>query len=245
MILYAYELNRNRVFIENANPGQLYYCEECGTKLIPKNRGSIKEHHYAHYPDKEYSYLQEECTRRNEMRNANQMSEWHKYWQGRYPKDQIEKVFKKDSKVFRADVFLPKRKTVIEFQHSFLPKEQFSARNQFYTSLGYNVVWVYDFDELNGYYMYIYPDKFDDFIIRFRKENQKVYAMDKEKYYSLFGEWKPKDTPKVSLLFTRTYGEYKFYQRVCAVTGSFQNDYPITLFVDDLREDNFLMRIGL
>ena len=48
MILFALDLAGNRIYIENAHAGITYLCEECGTRLMAKNKGSERQHHYAH-----------------------------------------------------------------------------------------------------------------------------------------------------------------------------------------------------
>lgn len=116
MILYALDLAGNRIFIENAHAGTAYLCEECGTRLLAKNNGSEREHHFAHVPDEINKGIQRDCTWRNNLRTENQMSEWHRSWQERYPENQREVVFKKDGKIFRADIFLPEKREIIEFQ---------------------------------------------------------------------------------------------------------------------------------
>ena len=45
---YALDESRNAVYIEDATPGQFYSCPDCESEMFPKNRGLIKDHHYAH-----------------------------------------------------------------------------------------------------------------------------------------------------------------------------------------------------
>lgn len=244
MILFALDLAGNRIYIENARAGTAYLCEECGTRLIAKNKGTERNHHYAHVPDEKNKGIQRDCKERSDLRTANQMSEWHRSWQGRYPESQREVVFKKDDRIFRADVFLPERREVIEFQHSRITSEDFHARNEFYNSLGYSVIWLFDFDELEGRYQYIHPDQYDDFVQRFVRDGQKVYAMDQDTYRSTFGDWKAK-SKKVHVYFMRTYNQWRFYSYIKVVTGSFKYDMPMHLFVIEMKERDFLSRIGI
>jgi len=245
MILFALDLAGNRIYIENARSGTVYFCEECGTRLMAKNKGEERQHHYAHLSDEKNKEIQRDCKWRNDLRNANQMSEWHRSWQERYPESQREVVFKKDGRIFRADVFLPEKREIIEFQHSRIKSEDFHERNNFYNSLGYNVIWLFDFDELEGRYQYIHPDQYDDFVQGFVRDGQKVYAMDQNTYFSMFGEWKTQQSKKVHVCFMRTYKQWRFYSYIKVVTGSFEYDMPMHLFVVDMKEHAFLSRIGI
>ncbi|MBO4877633.1 MAG: hypothetical protein J5501_06490 [Ruminococcus sp.] len=245
MIVFALDLEGNRIFIDNAKNGTSYYCEECGTRLMAKNNGEFVSHHFAHVPDVTNERIQRECTERNELRTANQMSEWHKYWQGRYPEDRREIVFKRASNIFRADIFLPEKKTVIEFQHSKIDMETFHNRNAFYNSLGLKVIWVFDFDTLDGKYKYIHPNNYDNFISKFIRPNQTVYSIEKETYQAMFGKWKTQNNRNINVLFVRRWKEWTFYNSIQCVTGSFDNHLPLHLFVDPLRYNEFLAFIGL
>ncbi|MDO4864844.1 MAG: competence protein CoiA family protein, partial [Ruminococcus sp.] len=166
MILFALDLEGNRVYIENAFPRTAYLCEECGTRLIAKNQGLLRQHHFAHKPDENSKEIQRLCDIRSSLRTENQMSEWHKSWQNRFPEKWREVVFKDNGKIFRADICRENTKEIIEFQHSRITAEDFNARNEFYNSLGYTVIWLFDFDEIKGMYKYIHPNNYDDFIKR-------------------------------------------------------------------------------
>ena len=245
MILFALDLAGNRIYIENAHAGTTYLCEECGTRLMAKNKGSERQHHYAHVPDEKNRGIQRDCKWRSDLRTENQMSEWHRSWQERYPESQREVVFKKGDRIFRADVFLPEKREIIEFQHSRITSEDFHERNNFYNSLGYNVIWLFDFDELEGRYQYIHPDQYDDFVQKFVRDGQKVYAMDQDIYLSTFGEWKTQQNKKVRVCFMRTNNQERFYSYIEKVTGSFKYDMPMHLFVVKMKERAFLSRIGI
>ena len=245
MILFALDLAGNRIYIENAHSGTIYLCEECGTRLMAKNKGTERQHHFAHVPDEKDKGIQRDCKLRSDLRTENQMSEWHRSWQESYPESQREVVFKKDGRIFRADVFLPEKREVVEFQHSRITSEDFHARNNFYNSLGYNVIWLFDFDALDGRCQYIHPDQYDNFVKDFVREGQKVYAMDQDTYLSIFGKWKTQQSPKVHVCFMRTYKQWRFYSYIQVVTGSFEYDMPMHLFVIEIKESDFLSRIGI
>lgn len=233
MIRFAENLNGNRVFIENANRGETYYCELCKSKMIPKI-GEIKKHHFAHKYEGQLTELQERC---REYEISNSMSEWHIECQSKFPVESRE-VFKKNSKgeIHRADICLEDKKTVIEFQHSFLHYSEFEKRNNFYNELGYKVVWLYDFDSIVGENIrYVHESMYDDFMISNIRKGNKVYNMDKETYMLLFGKWKPNHSHEIEVHFIKTQKNYVFYKQMKMVAGSFDNwhYYTLTLFVDD------------
>lgn len=128
-MVIAYDKDKNRVHVDDVVRGQLYYCQTCGEELSIK-RGNIRSHHFSH-------------------KNTSlcdgwhyDMSEWHGLWQKQFPIENQEVVFEFEGKKHRADVFI--NNTVIEFQHSKLSFEEFNNRNDFYNSLGYKVIWIFD-----------------------------------------------------------------------------------------------------
>lgn len=244
MILFALNLAGNRVYIENAHSGTIYLCEECGTKLVPKNHGTERQHHFAHKPDANNIGVQRDCQKRSDLRTKNQMSAWHQAWQKRFPENQREIVFKKDGLIFRADVCCEARHEIIEFQHSRITSDDFCARNSFYNSLGYKVIWLFDFDEFTEQYKYVFPENYDEFIKRFIRPGQTLYSMDVDFYRSMFGEWKPQKNRNVSVCFMHTYQQRRYYDYIQCVTGRLDNGLPMHLFTIQIKERAFLRRIG-
>lgn len=129
---FAYNKDLELVNVDKAKQGEIYSCIFCGTRMIPKLRGVHKIKHFAH---------KEKCT---ETWNYD-MSDWHKFWQGFFP-GKTEVVMEREGNKHIADVVL--NNTVIEFQHSHISIDEFRDRNDFYTSLGYKVVWLFDLTEL-------------------------------------------------------------------------------------------------
>ena len=70
------------------------------------------------------------------------MSEWHRAWQELFPAGNREIVIEHNGEKHRADVRC--YGTVIEFQHSPISEGEFHRRNSFYTSAGYNLIWIFD-----------------------------------------------------------------------------------------------------
>ena len=150
-----------RTFIEEANEKETYFCPICKKELLQR-RGQIKAYHFAHFPDFEcFDHWHYE------------MSKWHFDWQNKFKQDEQEIVKTFNDKTHRADVLLEKEKTVIEFQHSEISINEFNDRNNFYKSLGYKVIWLFDMieeyknlniallnpEEKNEKYYYRYPKK--------------------------------------------------------------------------------------
>ena len=70
------------------------------------------------------------------------MSEWHRQWQKQFPLRNREVGLPQDKPIHRADVLACG--FVIEFQHSTITRYEFNLRNEFYTSLGKKVIWIFD-----------------------------------------------------------------------------------------------------
>lgn len=106
-----------------------YYCPACGKPVILKS-GIQNADHFAH--------IANECV---DAWNYD-MSEWHIKMQRFFPADAREVVIKHKGIIHRADVLI--ENTVIEMQHSPISAEEFNNRNEFFTSLGYRVTWIFD-----------------------------------------------------------------------------------------------------
>ena len=128
--------NDERVDIKHVITGEIYYCPVCHESLLIR-RGQVKQHHFAHKKDTQ-------C--KDSWKHD--MTEWHYSWQECFPIENREIVMRSGDVIHRTDVFT--NGTVIEFQHSPMSPEEFKERNEFYNSLGYKVVWVFDLiDEYN------------------------------------------------------------------------------------------------
>lgn len=79
-----------------------------------------------------------------------QESAWHRDWEERVSSFCQNEFYVKnsDGQCKRADAYYSQRKTIIEFQHSFIDHD-FEDRNSFYEALGYNIVWLYDLTMMN------------------------------------------------------------------------------------------------
>lgn len=144
--------------IESGNRNN-YVCPVCGAELIVKN-GKINEAHFAHKTKLDCETF------------TSDVSEWHRFWQNVFPKNNQEIVLKREltiseyneaayeydfydnwhTKNGRADekIVLQHRADVLacgyvlEFQHSPISNREFNERNWFYISCGYKVIWIFD-----------------------------------------------------------------------------------------------------
>lgn len=76
---------------------------------------------------------------------------WHKNWKEKFSEFcVIEKCIKNHITQKRrfADAFYEKTKTCIEFQHSYINFD-FEERNEFYSNLSINIIWLYDLPHAN------------------------------------------------------------------------------------------------
>lgn len=120
-----------RVEIRDAVKNNKYFCPVCGEPLIIRAADSLAvKMHFAH----------KRGTQCDDWKHD--MSEWHYNWQQCFPKACREVVVENNGEKHRADILI--RNTVIEFQHSPITGEEIAKRNNFYTSCGYIVFWVFD-----------------------------------------------------------------------------------------------------
>ncbi len=130
----ALDENKNRISVKDAVKGHQYFCPLCGESVNIKAADSLAVRtHFAHKRGSDCDSF------------SHDMSEWHFQWQEKFPLENREVVIEKDGIKHRADVCI--NNTVIEFQHSPIKAEEIKARNDFYLSKGFDMVWVFDTDE--------------------------------------------------------------------------------------------------
>lgn len=130
---FAIDENGNRIGAYNAEPISKYRCPECKGTVIPKVKGDFRIPHFAHWGC--------ECTDNWHY----DMSDWHMRMQEYFDEEYREIVCDNGRSTHRADIL--KDGVVLEFQHSPISVDEFNDRNNFYISLGYKVVWVFDVEE--------------------------------------------------------------------------------------------------
>lgn len=128
----AIDTEGKRISIENALDEIKYFCPICGKPLKIKAKNSLDMRtHFAHMPN---ALCSDEW--------SHDMSEWHYQWQYKFPQENREVVIENNGIKHRADICIGK--TIIEFQHSKISKEEINDRNKFYINCGYQVVWIFD-----------------------------------------------------------------------------------------------------
>lgn len=96
-----------------------------------------------------------------------------------------------DGEKHRADICVEEKKMVIEFQHSPISSDEFERRCLFYTSAGYQLIWVFDAaGKIKDPNAYVIPPYV----------NGRIYCM--KDYFTQELEWKRKqntfvDFPKI------------------------------------------------
>lgn len=130
-------INKNGLFVHvyDAIEGEDYFCPQCNAKMVLK-RGDVRDHHFAHPNNSPCSDTWHY-----------DMTGWHREWQDRFPKECQEIVVSANGRSHRADVLIENNKVVFEFQHSPMTSSEFEERNDFYNSLGYKVVWIFDVED--------------------------------------------------------------------------------------------------
>lgn len=106
--------------------------------IVVKNllkKGELRRHHFAHKP-------KSVCKDSWERDDYYDKTDWHYKWQDCFPRDNQEVLVSNGDIKHRADVMVDK--TVAEFQHSAISEANYNNRNNFYSNLGYKVVWLFD-----------------------------------------------------------------------------------------------------
>ena len=151
---YANDYNDNRVHIDETQSNQAYYCPYCGAPMITK-KGDIRQHHFAHSSS-------HHCSDSWERTHTYDTSIWHNVWQSTFPKINQEVKLSLGETKHRADVLIDR--TVVEFQHSIMQVKAFDDRNNFYSNLGYKVVWLFDLSEIYSQGKIRYFEKDNGFV---------------------------------------------------------------------------------
>lgn len=110
-----------------------YFCPCCKGEVFIRN-GVSNASHFAHKNSNDCDTFSQD------------MSEWHREWQKRFPLKNREVGLPFNNPIHRADVLA--YGFVLEFQHSRISREEFNLRNEFYTSLGKKVIWIFDMREV-------------------------------------------------------------------------------------------------
>ena len=137
---YANNGEGKRVYIDDANREEKYFCPFCNSSMIMKC-GKLVCHHFAHA-------AKQTC---DPWYKGNGKSKWHRNMQAMFPPEKQEViVWNEDHSIFHiADVVIENSENennyVYEFQHSTISPDAFIERSQYYLDLGYSLVWIFDY----------------------------------------------------------------------------------------------------
>ena len=131
----ALDENKNYILAERAEDGKVYSCPLCKQRvnLLKKNGAPIL---FVHEP----GILCDGFTQDH--------SDWYKQWVSLFPSKYREVVLSDNGESHRADIVC--YGTVVEFMHYPISREEFCKRNNFFTTSGFRVVWVFDATHLYG-----------------------------------------------------------------------------------------------
>lgn len=129
--------------------GKDYICPCCNEKVI-LNAGAIKYPYFSHRKGTK-------CV--DDIKN--EMSEWHRYCQSLFPKEnreviitrKVKEIFPDDEEYEDDDETITHiadicyKNYVIEFQHSPMNPDTFDERTNFYLQAGYKLIWVFDWND--------------------------------------------------------------------------------------------------
>lgn len=168
-----------RVYSDDANRQEEYFCPICNGKVIYKS-GDLRCPHFAHesnecYDDRDYD-----------------MSEWHKKMQEYFDEEYREVVCTDGKTKHRADIL--KDGVVLEFQHSSITSKEFLDRNEFYMACGYKVMRVFDVsEEFENEYISFFESSNGNELVRWKYPKQILkYSPEigyKSKNFALFLCW--------------------------------------------------------
>ena len=122
------------IYAEDCAPGVVCFCKACGEELRLR-KGKINRPHFAHKSNSDCSYD-----------DRDNKTEWHIRMQDYFTREMREYLFvdEQTGEKHIADVYIPEKETVIEFQHSPISEEEFLKRTMFHISNNRRIVWIFD-----------------------------------------------------------------------------------------------------
>lgn len=141
----ALDSNNNLIDIDTAvkYPSNKYFCPSCHEELVIRN-GNVRLQHFAHK-------IKSDC-----IDFDNDMSEWHRNWQKKFPIKNREIILKVDEDNHFAEHLIRTKHRAdvlcygyaIEFQNSPISSSEFDERNYFYNLLRKKVIWIFNIIDL-------------------------------------------------------------------------------------------------
>lgn len=130
----AFDSDGRIVYAEDYQVGTKCFCKVCGEELRFR-KGEVNRPHFAHRSKSDCTYD-----------DRDNKSAWHIRMQEYFPREMREYLFVdgQTGEKHIADVYVPEKQTVIEFQHSHITEEEFLARTYFHLTNGRRIAWVFD-----------------------------------------------------------------------------------------------------
>ena len=163
----AIDQNHKKINIEKANPGDKYFCQQCGGELFIRFC-TKKRTHFAHKPK------QKPCS--DTWDKHYDKSIWHKDWQNEFPIENQEVTVPFGNVFHRGDVVTGTN--VVEFQHSSIKGVTFEKRNKFYLNAGYKVIWLFDYIAHFDKNILTYKKSGNEIIVNWKKPNSDFNCYD-------------------------------------------------------------------
>tara|TARA_E500000081_G_scaffold14384_1_gene17526 strand:+ start:669 stop:1397 length:729 start_codon:yes stop_codon:yes gene_type:complete len=123
--------------------------DDHGTTWVAK-MGEVNAHHWAR---KDGKYLIEE---------KESITKWHLDWQNTLENEcgmQLEVIRQDNNTLRRADALCKDRKVVVEVQHSAISSEDLYLRSNFWSDLGYQVIWVFSYPKIDNQHQFSKANK--------------------------------------------------------------------------------------
>ena len=123
--------------------------DDYGTTWIAK-MGEINVHHWAR---KDGKFLIEE---------KEHITKWHLDWQNTLENEcgmQLEVSIQDNDTLRRADALCKDRKVVVEVQHSAISSEDLYFRSNFWSDLGYQVIWIFSYPKIDSHHKFSSKNK--------------------------------------------------------------------------------------
>lgn len=140
-MLIAIDKFDRRVEIDDSLKGERYFCPICQKEVVTK-KGATRNHHYAHKSTKSKNNDYHSICLDNWHYD---MSEWNYNWKKLYPKNNIETIVNKEGEKHYADVLI--NDTALFFQYPNISTDEFLYRTNFFASMNYKVIWIFDLRE--------------------------------------------------------------------------------------------------
>jgi hypothetical protein len=131
MQLYAFNQQKEKVFVEHAEKQADFYCMECGS-IMRRRGGLYKQPHFYH--------LQAPSHCRQEGKSLEHLAIQQHILKSLGESCRMEAAFPEIDRI--ADLAWHEKNLIFEVQCSKISVEEVRARSQDYSSIGWNVIWI-------------------------------------------------------------------------------------------------------